>query len=198
MPIENRIERIAGCVRILTQRLTNAGFEFAEPKEVFPGPQPGTDEAIVRIENEAGHLPLALKLFWKNIGSVNFCGAHPNWAVQPSAGWDDYTDPLVILPPSFSIFELDEFLEDKQERLRCHFPYSVIVAPDAKHKADVSGGAPYTITVPAVADDPPLDNEWHQTTLLNYLEEAIRWGGFPGLARCAGHNWPIEDLIKGF
>jgi hypothetical protein len=140
---------------------------------------------------------VALKLFWRRVGSVNFCGTHPDWEVRSAADWDDYTDPLVVFPPSFSICELEEFVVDKEERLKCDFPYAVIIAPDAKHKADVSGGAPYTISVPAIADDPPLNDEWHKATFVNYLETAVQWAGFPGLSRCAGHNWPIADLVKG-
>jgi hypothetical protein len=145
-------------------------------------------------------LPLALKLFWQRVGSVDFCGAHPDWELlpeHPDFEPDLYSDPLVVAPPSVALEELDEFLADKEERLKCNVPYLVPVAPDFYHKADVSGGMFYNISVPAIADDPPLNDEWHKTTFINYLELTVKWAGFPGLERCPGHTWPIAKLVEG-
>ena len=122
---------------------------------------------------------------------MNFRGSHPDWRGC------DYPDPLVIYPTSAAIHELDEFLADRDERLRYGSPYLVPIAPDPYHKADVSGGMWYNLSVPAVADDPPLNDECHETTLVGYLELAIRWAGFPGLMGCPGHTWPIAELIDG-
>ena len=104
---------------------------------------------------------------------------------------------MVVYPPSRAIGELDDFLADRDERLRCNFPYVVPIAPDSYHKADVSGGMWYNLSVPAVADDPPLNDEWHGTTFVNYLELAVSWVGFPGLLFCQGHTWPIAELVEG-
>jgi hypothetical protein len=134
---------------------------------------------------------LALKLFWQRVGSVDFCGHHPDWAEY------DYPDPLVVYPPSVALEELDSFLADKEERMRCNFPYLVPIAPDDYHKADVSGGMWYNVSVPAIADDPPLNDEWHRTTLMAYLESAVQWAGFPGLSRYAAHSWPVAELVRG-
>jgi hypothetical protein len=70
----------------------------------------------------------------------------------------------------------------------------VPVAPDAKHKENVSGGGCYNLTVPAIADDPPLNDEPHSTSFIGHLELALRWGGFPSLDRCPHHNWPLHEL----
>jgi hypothetical protein len=153
-------------------------------------------ESIARIEREAGAVPLALKLFWQRIGSVDLCGANPDWQVSSGANWDDYTDPLVVFPPSIAIEELEEFIADKAERLRCKLPYAIPIAPDYHHKANVSGGMWYNVSVPAVADDPPLNDEWHRTTFVSYMELALQCGGFPGLTRCASHSWPIAELTR--
>ena len=53
----------------------------------------------------------------------------------------------------------------------------------------------YNVSVPAVADDPPLNDEWHRTTFVSHLELAVRWGGFPGLERCPEHSWPLRALV---
>src|SRR5262245_57966944 len=189
MTLESRINAVGDSIRCLVTRLTERGFHFERPAEVFPGLEAGVVAAIARIEREVGPLPLALELFWQRVGSVDLCGSHPEWEGC------DYPDPLVVYPPSVAIEELDEFLADRDERLRCNFPYLVPIAPDSYHKADVSGGMWYNLSVPAVADDPPLNDEWHGTTFVNYLELAVRSAGFPGLACCPGHTWPISELL---
>jgi hypothetical protein len=191
MTLESRINAAGASIPVLVKRLTERGFRFERPAEVFPGAQDNTAVLIARLESEVGELPLALKLFWLNIGSVDLCGSHPEWQGC------DYPDPLLVYPPSVAVQELDEFLADKEERLRCDFPYRVPVAPDLIHKAGVSGGMWYNLSVPAVADDPPLNDEWHHTTFVGYLELAVQWAGFPGLSRCPGHSWPAAALLHG-
>jgi hypothetical protein len=195
MSLESRIDLAGERIRVLVERLTENGYEFERPDEVFPGPDPATPSAIARIEREAGKLPLALKLFWLRVGAVDFSGSHPEWETCPDVDFEGYPDPLVVYPPSVALEELDEFLADKDERLRCGFPFVVPIAPDDMHKADVSGGMWYNVSIPAVADDPPLNDEWHATTFVNYLEIALKWAGFPGLERHPKHTWPIASLI---
>lgn len=77
------------------------GYVFQYPNEVFPGPSPDAADAISRIEQEAGKMPLALKLFWLRVGSVNLCGAHPHWLGC------DYPDPLVVSPPAHALPDLE-------------------------------------------------------------------------------------------
>jgi hypothetical protein len=190
MTLETRIDLIGDSIRVLAERLKERGFVFDRPAEVFPGPQSGAAEAIARIEREVGPVPLALRLFWLKVGSVNFCGRHSEWEGH------EYADPLFVYPPSSAIEELEEFLADKAERLRCRFPYLVPIAPDSYHKEDVSGGMWYNVTIPAVADDPPLNDEPHDTTFVAYLELAVQWAGFPGLADGPG-TWPIAELTSG-
>jgi hypothetical protein len=197
MSIEARIDTIDRRLRTLKKRLIESGFEFDCDEEALPGPDPDSAEMIDEIENEAGIIPVSLKLFWLRVGSVNFCGSHPEWQLDSASEGEAYPDPLVIEPLAAAVGELEEFLADKEERLRCNHPYVIPIAPDFYHKADVSGGMFYNISVPAVADDPPLNDEWHKTTFLNYLEIAVKWAGFPGLERCPGHTWPIAKLVEG-
>lgn len=191
MTLENRINKIGDSIRLVVNRLEARGFVFDRPPEVFPGPESDATEAIARIESEVGAVPLALKLFWLNIGSVDLCGFHPEWT-----GCDN-PEALLVYPPSYAIYELEEFLSDKTERLKCGFPYLIPIAPDDLHKIGLSGGMWYNVAVPTVADDPPLNNERHRTTFVAYLEEAIKWAGFPGLGNCHRHTWPIEELVHG-
>ena len=189
MSLEARINLIGESLRDLVRHLGEHGFEFERAEEVLPGPESDTVEAIARIEKEVGVLPEALKLFWFRIGSVDLCGSHRKW------GGAEYPDPLVVAPVSFALTELEDFLGDKEERLRFNCPYCVPIAPDYFHKANVSGSMYYNVSVPAVAADPPLNDEWHKTTFVNYLEIALSWAGFPGLDRYPGHSWPIAELV---
>jgi hypothetical protein len=191
MPFEDRIITAGRRLESITKRLGVLGYQFDEQTAIFPGPEPGTDAAIARIEREIGALPLAIKVFWRHVGSVDLTGEHPDWEGC------EYPDPIVVFPPSYAVDELDQFLEDREERMRRNFPYLVPIAPDEHHKQDASGGMWYNLSVPAVADDPPLNDERHRTTFVTYLELAVRWGGFPGLDRCREHNWPIAEIIGG-
>jgi len=189
MSLEDRIITVGVQIKQIAKRLFALGYEFEDRSAVFPGPERDTDSAIARIEREMGKLPLAIKLFWRRVGSVNLIGRHTDWKGC------EYPDPLFVYPPSMALDELESFLEDREERLRCNYPYFVPIAPDAKHKENVSGGGCYNLRMPAIEDDPLLEDEPHQTTFVNYLELAVLWGGFPGLERCTDHRWPLEKIL---
>lgn len=189
MSFEDRILVVGTQIGQIASRLSSLGYEFDDPSDVFPGPEEDTDAIIARIERDAGELPLAIKLFWRRVGSVNFIGLQKDWTGC------EYPDPLFVYPPSMALDELESFLEDREERLRCNYPYFVPIAPDKFHKQNVSGGGCYNLSMPADADDPPLNDEPHQTTFVKYLELAIRWGGFPGLESCSAHRWPLEKIV---
>lgn len=191
MQLERRIQGIGEAIGQIVRNLEKLGYQFAEPAEVMPGPELETEFAIERIEREMGQLPTAIKLFWRSIGAVNLIGFHPNWQN------DIYPDPLVIFPPSIALHELDEFLSDREERLKYDFPYLVPIAPDSYHKAGVSGGMWYNVAMPAESDDPPLQAEPHQLSFVRYLKYAVNCGGFPGLDHYPAHNWPIEQITAG-
>jgi hypothetical protein len=108
-----------------------------------------------------------------------------------SAGWDivsgkkelldrsrkqtPLTDPLVV--SSFAEIWDEDPSEDEEESGPSRLP----VAPDDLHKANISGDCYYIEVPDEGADCPFLD--WHETTFVNYLRIAFRWGGFPGWER---------------
>jgi hypothetical protein len=191
MDISQRIDVAADAIRSIHSRLVELNFRFTQPAKSLPGVESETEQAIERIEREVGVLPMAIKLFWRKIGGVDFRGDHPGWRRT------QYTDALLVYPPSEAISELEDFLSDREERLRRNFPYMIPIAPDVYIKENVSGGMWYNLSVPAVADDPPLNAESHETTFCNYLDIAIKWGGFPGLESDPACNWPITQLQSG-
>jgi hypothetical protein len=191
MQLDERIISVGNNLDRLVRRLDDLGYEFYDRTEAFLGPAPDTEASIERIEREIGELPLAIKLFWRLVGSVNFIGDHPQWHGC------DYPDPIVIFPPVGALAELDDFLSDKEQRLTYNCPFRVPIAPDPLHKQNVSGGMWYNLNVPAVADDPPLNDERHRTSFVAYLELAVQWCGFPGLEQCPDHTYPLDALRGG-
>ena len=186
--MEARIDAVGRLISELIARLHESGYSFARPDEVFPGPDLGAPAAIHTIESSIGQLPLALKLFWLRVGSVDLSGSHPTWQAS------GYLDQLIVFPSSYALYELEEYLDDQEERDRYSQPYAVPIAPDYFHKANVSGGSPYSVSVPAVADDAPLIGTPSPETFLQHIENALRFGGFPGLEQCPGHTWPVASL----
>jgi hypothetical protein len=186
--IDAHIDRIATALATLVGRLRHHGYDFARPDEVLPGPESTVEDSIDRIESEIGAVPYALAAFWRKIGSVNLCGSHPDWYGC------DYPDPLVVEPASLAVAELDEFLADREERINADFPYLIPIAPDDYHKEDVSGGMWYNVDCPAATDDPLINDERHGVTFLNYLDLALKLGGFLGLDQVTRHSWPIAEL----
>jgi hypothetical protein len=116
--------------------------------------------------------------------------------------WAGYPDPLVVYSPSWPGF-LDDILTDFEFRLRGGYidegnGFQIDIAPDAKHKEDVSGGAPYGVAVPSPLADATLLNEWHETTFVRYLRVAFSGGGFPGFGRPATKYEPALTPPPGF
>ena len=76
-------------------------------------------------------------------------------------------------------------------------PLTLDFAPDALHKANVSGGDPYSFAVPNRAADALVEGEPHGVNFVEYLRIAIAWGGFPGWERQASCPSEIERLREG-
>jgi len=180
-----RIDALGLRISTLIERLRSAGYVFDHPEQVFPGPHPTALDVIRRVEFEVGDLPLALKLFWARIGSVDLSGNHPEWP-EPDA----YLDQLIVFSPKLAAYYLDDYLNGEADSLE------IVIASDYFHKADVSGGSPYTVTVPAVTDDPPLNWTPSPQTFLEHIENALKFSGFPGLEDCQDHSWPLNELTS--
>ena len=103
-------------------------------------------------------------------------------------------DPLYVLSAANAHSSVDEW----QDRLQEHHaevvgPLELDLAPDYLHKANISGGAPYTITVPNDTADAIFENEEHELPLVDYLRLCFEWGGFPRLERA-----PLSEESRRF
>jgi hypothetical protein len=186
---------------------------------VFAPPSPATPAQLAELENLVGPLPLSLRAFYEVVGSVNLVGRFPPGTFGPaqSEGQRQRQRPVRPSPetpfnPAFD-YELDPLFvysleltlvlfRDWQDRRTRHgqpsLPYRLPIGPDCFFKYSMSGGGQYSVEVPCAAADAPLLLEWHQTTLVDYLRIALRWGGFPGLQRREPPILPpMIDALRG-
>jgi hypothetical protein len=182
----SRIDALGERIGALVERLRSLGYVFDRPSEVFPGPEPNTYEIIERLEREVGAIPDAVRQFWLRVGSVDLSGRHAAWVEGEFC-----PDQLVVFPASSALYNLEDHDGIPIEYV---VPFQIVIAPDDLHKANVSGGAPYSVSVPAVADDPPLNGSPERETFLEHIDRSLKAGGFPGLVDCSDHNWPIAEL----
>ena len=197
------MERVAGNVRTLADRLQGLGYRFVYPgsdggffglrkaRAHEPHVPPATDVSgtISAIEQAiGGPLPLSLRAFFEVVGEVNFNGDHPSIAPPDS---EVAPDPLMVCSAEEALAMLESEDFDDEDGSRIEF------APDALHKANVSGGSPYSIAVPNPAADALVEDGPRGVTFVEYLRTAIlAWGGFPGWEDAKQIPAELDDLRR--
>lgn len=176
--------RVRENIAALVAGLEKQGFEFGyypdgEDVPAYRGPlvPPASNvgRTIAKLEKVVGGpVPLALAGFWRYVGDVCLVGMHPDWPASLCS------DPLWVDRPSFALSEAREWFSEGEPEDDDGF--AAPIAPDALHKDNVSGGAPYEIALPDAAADAVLLNEGNDYFFVDYLRQALRWGGFPGFA----------------
>ncbi len=178
--VTEMMNRVRQNVEVLHDRLPSLGYRFTPMEEVYVPPGPDTSNDLDELEASIGRLPLALRAFFEIVGAVDLSG-------EPSGWQHPYPDPLVVYAPTdYLLSEHADRME--QGQITAETPFRVEFAPDYLHKANISGGAPYSIEVPNAAVDGLVLGEIHQTTFVNYLRTAFRWAGFPGWDRRHPHR----------
>lgn len=184
--------RLRRNLEVLVYRLNEKGYQFQNPASILLPPSSDIKEKINYLEQRAGVLPLSLRAFYEVVGSVDLTGGHPVWKGC------EYPDALVIFPIESALNEVEDWEYDKEAYEKAFGSFRVPLAPDAYLKENVSGGMWYGIALPNLSADAVVLEEWHRTTLLNYLRICLRWGGFPGLARAKKIiGWPVSELGEG-
>jgi hypothetical protein len=189
------MEKVRCNLETLQASLISLGYRFSKPESALLVPAPEVEGHIKFLEEKIGKVPAALSAFYRIVGSVDFTGEHPEWRGC------EYPDPIVVEPLAYAVSEAKEFLE--LESLEEYWGsasgiFRVPVAPDDYHKQNVSGGMWYGVEIPNEEDDPPLLEERHHTSFVEYLRLCFEWGGFPGLEGAeAVHTWPLTKLTIG-
>ena len=201
------MHRVEQNVAVLAERLSGLGFRFVDPgsssgffglgkaKAHAPHVPPAPDSAarIAELEEVAGGpIPLSLRAFFDVVGAVNFNGDHASIAPQHSEGT---ADPLMVYGIQDAIDCVESGYGEDEEGERVMY----VVAPDALHKANVSGGEAYMIALPAPLADAEVEEEPHGVAFVEYLRIAIlRWGGFPGWEHARdGQPAELDQLRSG-
>ena len=174
-----------------------SGTMVGEPQPVLPG----------QAEAEAfcdAPLPLALTAFWQVVGGLDFVWDYERGPAPDLFG--GYTieelDPLCIDPPSTLTYNVQTW-QDMQDAgaIGEGDKIPLDLAPDALHKANISGGGPYGLRLPDPVPDPMFTGDDFAMRFVSYLRLSFRWGGFPGLAilpRSAVADARIASLTEGF
>jgi hypothetical protein len=152
-----------------------------EDKHVFCPPDKATSKQIAKLEKLAGGpMPISLRAWYEEVGGVSLMGSHPVLnPKQPNE--NELPDPLVLLPLEAMLEQSGEAEGDGLE---------IVIAPDALHKADISGDA-YYLRLPDSGADFVFD-DGNGATFVNYLRKVFSWGGFPGWEQARN---PPRELI---
>jgi hypothetical protein len=196
---DETMKRVAHNADLLAQRLAARGWKSLTG-ELRTKPDPENAELVQRAEEYLkGPIPISLKSFWNIVGGIDFVwdyhvGDCPDLLI-PLRHED--MDPLCIYPAEFLEFAIDEWDEQPPEEEW----YSLDLAPDALHKANISGGDPYSVIVPFGGLDPLLNSDSTAVTFVDYLRLAFKYGGFPPLEDHANHPNTqkfLAEMTAGF
>jgi hypothetical protein len=191
------MERVRQNVERVTERLRTAGYPFDDFLPSWSPPSPDVANAIARIESAAGGpCPISLHAFWSVVGEVAW--KHAEDVEVEGAPWAGFpiqeADPLYVLSAASTWFSVEEWIERREvNHAEVVGPLEVDLAPDYLHKANISGGAPYSIAVPSKLADPVFDYEEHKLPFVDYLRLCFRWGGFSRIER-----HPLTEGTKSF
>jgi len=192
-------------IELIVARLAQDGYRFhsnddrqaSETPYVPPTAAAGDHERW--LDQRFGPVPMTLGSWVRLVGDVWLVGTHPRWTASASA------DPLVIEVegsryPDASI--RDHFEEewsawhDWSAEDPNAGPFTLPLAPDRLHKANVSGGEPYGIVVPDTSVDGQFVGETTEP-FVSYLNEVFRNGGFPRLTGSEGEVTVKAALAEG-
>jgi hypothetical protein len=185
---QETMRRVARGADVLAERLAALGW-VPLYGELRTRPRAEDREVMHRTEEITGApLPVSLRVFWEVVGGINFVWNYKR-GDPPTLGVDlpmSEMDPLCVDPPEVVAYLFEEW-EDQRSGVDPELadPFSLYLAPDYLHKADISGGAPYEIELPFLGADPVFANEAHELPFVDYLRLCFRWAGFPRLERHA-------------
>ena len=191
------MRRVAHNVDLLAGRFAKAGWKALSGKLRTP-PAPADQKAMKQIEKiTSAPLPPSLAAFFTVVGGVDLVWDYQRGDVPDLAmgiAIEDL-DPLSVDPARRATSLFEEWAEGERP------PYPLDLAPDALHKGNISGGAPYGVSLPSLATDPRFGNDEIGQPFVDYLRRSCKWGGFPGLATRrtnAAIKTFVATMTKGF
>ena len=138
---------------------------------------------MIRLQQDAGTLPISLRTWFEIVGSVTLLGRHP--VLSPGDG-TLRPDPLVIVPFSQVLRAWDASPPEIGVQGQ---PFFAELTPCPR-------GQSYSIKLPAVGMDALLESERHGLSFVDYLRLTLQWGGFPGFESAGQRPKEIEFLTQ--
>jgi hypothetical protein len=192
-PAENRGEQLRRDLKLQEKAKWEAELKRMGTKPPLKNPlvfyppdsEETTAEALKNIEGRAnGMTPLSIRAWYQHVGYVSLEGVHE--ALNPRG--NPVADPLVLKPVEKLSAAICYALLGKPAKLG--------VSPNDARKANpprMPSVGQYSITLPNASADCQFEDEWRNTTFVNYLRKAFEWAGFPGWERDPN---PPRDLIS--
>lgn len=138
---------------------------------------------MIRLQQDAGTLPVSLRAWFEIVGSVTLLGRHP--VLSPGDG-TLLPNPLVIVPFSQVLRAWDASPPEIGAEGQ---PFMAELAP-------CLSGPAYSVKLPAPGMDAVFENEPNGLSFVNYLRLALQWGGFPGFESAGQRPKEIEFLTQ--
>jgi len=180
------MERVRRNALSLTAALIARGWPVSLEK-ALPGPAPDVEDWLRQLEQVTGSAaPPALAAYWRIVGTID---------LVPRGTWDapfppdvpeqlTVADPLEVIDLTAAWFSVEEWQEQSAElHPEIAGPLEMMIAADYLHKANISGGAPYSVWLPHAGADPIVRYEEHHLTFTDYLRRAFAGKGFLRLDR---------------
>ena len=199
--VRNTMEMVRESVSEIHRGLTERGYQFRNPEQAFCPPDSDSESIVQEIESRFGDIPLSLRYFWLEVGSVDFCQNDEQliqWHRSEREAASDLQilgeeDPLAVVSAESVLNDLAEaeqhprkrapgahfgWREPHMDRWYCH------LACDEFHKANYSGGENYNFFIPDSSADFRIYDLWDGTDerewFVDHLMRCIEGGGFRG------------------
>jgi hypothetical protein len=198
--------RINDNLNVLIDNLVSSGYQFASPNDVKGIPDPEVWVWSQGLEQQGIVIPISLRAFISEVGAIDLMGSNPEWPKSGYAGLDResgndvwYTDPLVVGYVSetniLGMYEGWQY-QIKEEGRENVGPFVIEFAPDHFHKANISGGVPYSINASVPSVDCLVLYERLNTSFLTHVRNAIEWGGMPGFKYIDEYDKNIIERLR--
>jgi hypothetical protein len=180
------MERVRRNAVSLTAALIARGWPVSL-EEALPGPDPDVEDQLRQLEQVTGAaVPPALAAYYRIVGTIDLV-PRGTWDAPFPPGVPEQlavSDPLEIIDLGTAWFSVEEWEEESGElHSEIAGPLELTIAADYLHKANISGGAPYSVWLPHTGADPLVRDEEHCLTFTDYLRHAFAGKGFLRLDR---------------
>lgn len=175
------MERVRRNARSLATALIARGWPVSL-EQALPGPACDVEDRLKELEQLTGSAPPpALAAYWRIVGAIDLV-PRGTWKAPFPPGVPELlavADPLEIGDLSNGWYSVEQWqAEAENQHPELAGPPELDIAADYLHKANISGGSPYSVRLSNVGADPLVRHEEHGLTFTDYLRRAFEGNGF--------------------